>query len=460
MSVIFGEREFEFTVPVLIIGGGASGLTAALSARDKGHEVMVLERDEQCRGSSSMSLGALCAAGSSEQAKHNINDSPDCFYEDIMAKTEHKADPKLARVVAGYSGKAIDWLNDNHDIGLYVDPAWRPGYGHSQVRMHITPGRTGQDLMDRLYNACVTAGVDIVNDAHVVTIFANNDKRILGVGLKRPDGSEEEIGCNALILATCGFGGNHQMVSEYIPSMKNARYFGWELNQGEGINWGIALGAATADMDAYQGLGLLSEPQGIDVNPRLIMEGGIQVNTDGKRFSDEMADVSGQGARVIAQPNSIAWVIYDERIHKSCEDLPQYIALRELGGMKTAATAASLAELIDIPAAALMQELDTIANSAEANIPDNFGRSFSGPTLQAPYYAIRVTGALFHTQGGLVIDEKARVCDPTGAPFPNLFAGGGAARSISGTGPSGYLPGAGLCMAVTLGYIAGSEVLS
>ena len=87
---------------------------------------------------------------------------------------------------------------------------------------------------------------------------------------------------------------------------------------------------------------------------------------------------------------------------------------------------------------------------------DPFGRDFTArPTLAPPYYAIKVTGALFHTQGGLVIDEKARVLDREGRPLPNLFAGGGAACGLSGDHVWGYLSGNGLLSAVVLGRIAG-----
>ena len=85
-----------------------------------------------------------------------------------------------------------------------------------------------------------------------------------------------------------------------------------------------------------------------------------------------------------------------------------------------------------------------------------FGRNFrNDPPLEAPFYATKVTGALFHTQGGLVTDGSGQVRRPDGSLLPNLFAGGGAARSISGPGVWGYLPAAGLCMAVTLGRLAG-----
>ncbi|MDP6772729.1 MAG: FAD-binding protein, partial [Rhodospirillales bacterium] len=82
------------------------------------------------------------------------------------------------------------------------------------------------------------------------------------------------------------------------------------------------------------------------------------------------------------------------------------------------------------------------------------------PALEPPYYAVRVTGSLFHTQGGLVVDGKARVLKEGGTPLPNLFAGGGAACGISGPADWGYLSGNGLLTAVVLGRIAGEGAAS
>ena len=78
-----------------------------------------------------------------------------------------------------------------------------------------------------------------------------------------------------------------------------------------------------------------------------------------------------------------------------------------------------------------------------------------GKALKAPYCAVKVTGALFHTQGGLAIDRAARVLRQDGTPFPNLFAAGGAAVGVSGSGAAGYLSGNGLLTATVFGRIAG-----
>ena len=445
------EGGFEAHVPLLIVGGGACGLTAALAAHDAGAEVLVLEAEPTCHGSSGMSLGAVCAAGTREQARHGIDDDAAGFFADILAKTHDHADPLLALLAAQRSGAALDWLAERHQVAFELDLGWKPAFGHTARRMHATPGRSGLDMMARLLAACDRADVPIMTSASVDTLYADAQGRILGVRIVRPDGQVEQIGCDALLLATCGFGGDPALIAAHIRTMRDARYFGWEANRGDALRWGEALGASLGDLDAYQGLGLLAEPHGIDVNPKILIEGGIQVNVAGERFSDELGDVSGQGARVIAQPGGVAWVIYDARIHDLCVGLPQYDALLALGAMKVAADVPALAQTIGVPGEALQW---TIAATQLGG--DRFGRVFAGLPLTAPFHALKVTGALFHTQGGLRVDRDARVLKADGQPFANLFAGGGAARSIGGPGPSGYLPGAGLCMAITLGHVGGA----
>ena len=88
---------------------------------------------------------------------------------------------------------------------------------------------------------------------------------------------------------------------------------------------------------------------------------------------------------------------------------------------------------------------------------DPHGRDFTlHPALVGPpWWAVRVCGALFHTQGGLVIDEHAQVCRADKTKLPNLFAAGGTARSTSGPSDWGYIPAAGLFTAVTQGRLAG-----
>jgi len=124
----------------------------------------------------------------------------------------------------------------------------------------------------------------------------------------------------------------------------------------------------------------------------------------------------------------------------------------------SAETPEELAQKLKIPLSGLEDTLRHIQDCHTASSVDPFGRDFTThPVLNAPYKAIRVTGALFHTQGGLDVDERARVLDQNGIPLPNLLAAGGAARGVSGPDVSGYLSGNGLLTAVALGRIAGRQ---
>jgi fumarate reductase flavoprotein subunit len=358
-------------------------------------------------------------------------------------------------MVARGSGPTIEWLVECHGLEfVLIDGFLYPG--HSVLRMHAHPRKTGAALMGALLDAVARAGIDVVANARVVALYAGEDGRVRGFVIERPDGSGERIGCGALVLACNGYGGNRDMVRRHIPEMAGALYFGHPGNQGDAVRWGEALGGVARHMGAYQGHGSVAHPHGILITWALMMEGGIQVNAEGVRFSNEHQGYSEQAVAVLAQPGGIAWNIYDQRLHALGRDFEDYREAEAAGAIRRADDTATLAAVTGLPADRLAATLDEIARCHRGETRDRFGRDFTTkPPLAAPFYAVRVTGALFHTQGGLAIDGAARVLRRDGRPLPNLFAGGGAACGASGPEVSGYLSGNGLLSAVTLGRIAG-----
>ena len=281
--------------------------------------------------------------------------------------------------------------------------------------------------------------------------------RVLGVGFTRPDGSREAVGCDALVLATSGFGGDAAMVRAQLPAMADALYFGHAGNQGDAIRWGEALGADLRDLSSYQGHGSVASPHGILITWALMMAGGIQVNARGERFADEHGGYSEQCLPVLEQPGGCVWNVFDERRHRLGMEFDDYRTAFAAGAIRSARDVAALATLCDLPASTLARTLDDVERYAASAAVDPLGRDFStNPALVAPFRAVRVTGALLHTQGGLAVDAQARVLRRDGTPLPNLFAGGGAARGVSGAHVWGYLSGNGLLTAVTLGRAAGA----
>jgi fumarate reductase flavoprotein subunit len=330
--------------------------------------------------------------------------------------------------------------------------------GFSVERMHTVPEKTGAALMTHFLRAANAAGVDVLRDARVTDLFATRDGRVTGARFARPDGATDTVGCDALVLACSGFGGNPDMVARYIPELSGVDYFGHAGNQGDAVEWGAALGAKAADMTAYQGHGSVATPHGVLITWALMMEGGIQVNARGERFSNEHDGYSESSVRVLAQPGRVAWNVYEERLHALAMTFPDYREAEAAGAIRRATGVAALAQLIGAPIDALEHTLADCAAFADGRARDPFGRDFAAkPKLAPPYLAVKVTGALFHTQGGLEIDRDARVLRADGAPLPNLFAGGGAARGVSGAHVWGYLSGNGLLAAVTFGRIAGGS---
>lgn len=309
--------------------------------------------------------------------------------------------------------------------------------------------------MGALLAACERQDVTILTNA-TVTELLSEDERITGIRYQTPDGASETVTCDALILACCGFGGNAEMVAHWIPEMADATYHGHPGNKGDAIRWGQSLGAAVADMSAYQGHGGLAAGFGIPILWPLIMEGGYQVNANGQRFSNEAAGYSEQAANVNAQPGHVAWSIFDQRLHELMMNFDDYQQAWSAGAVTTASTLEEMAAIRNLPVEALLETQSEVDACVAGRRDDAFGRDFTGkPPLKAPYYSAKVTGALFHTQGGLVVDENGRVLKEDGSPFANLYAAGGAARGVSGDGADGYMAGNGLLTATTFGKLAG-----
>lgn len=439
-GVTFGAH-----VPVVIVGAGAAGLVAALHARALGAEVLVLERDALPRGSTALSAGLIPAAGTRWQAAAGIADSPAAFAADIMVKAHNEPDPALVQTLTSHGASVLEWLTDQHGLPFSVIQDFNYP-GHGTHRMHGLPARSGAALMDALLYAA--GDTTILCDAHVQTLFTAG-RRIAGVGYRRPDGGIEHVTCDALILACNGYGGDRALVAQHVPSMADALYFGHPGNQGDALRWGSALGAALRDLPGHQGHGSVADPGGILITWATITEGGFQVNTNGDRFSNEAQGYSEQAAPVLRQPGGVAWTVFDARIASIARQFEDFRQAEAAGIVLAAPTLAALAVQMHVPKAALEV-------SATRPDPDPFGRNYgTTPPLAPPYCAVRVTGALFHTQGGLAVGPNAAVLDQAGAAFPNLFAAGGAACGVSGRQASGYLSGNGLLSAVVLGWLAG-----
>jgi fumarate reductase flavoprotein subunit len=185
----------------------------------------------------------------------------------------------------------------------------------------------------------------------------------------------------------------------------------------------------------------------------VMMQGGIQVNRDGRRFHDETQGYSEAAVQVLAQPGGLAWNVFDGPLLELARGFPDFVQAQQAGAVRDAEDVQALACWVGCDERTLQATLDGLV----AGQADGFGRRCLRP-LQAPFHAVKVTGALFHTQGGLAIDARARVLRGDGSALPNLLAAGGAARGVSGNDVSGYLSGNGLLSAIGGGWLAAATM--
>lgn len=445
-------------VDVMVAGAGAAGLAAALAAAEQGCSVLVAEAHETFRQGSntSMSTSMVPAAGSRWQREAGVDDSPPRFLDDILRKTKGQADRRVAGALTTVAPELVAWLADRCGVplGLVTDFSYP---GHSRDRCHAVPDRAGRTLQSHLLDALGRRGeVTLVTPLRLTGVGLDGDQVATAIA-QRPDGGTEPISTRAVVLATSGYGANPELVRRHIPEIAGGIYHGGDGSSGDALAIGERLGADTGFLDAYQGHGSVAVPHGILLTWATVMHGAYLVNARGERFDDETIGYSEFGSRVVAQPENQAWMLFDRRIDEACRTFADYQDILTAGAVRWAATPAEVAELVGADPDRLGATLGAAEAAARGDRDDAFGRADWEAPLQPPYAVVKVAGALFHTQGGLRVDGRARVLRG-GQPIPGLYAAGGAAAGISGHGAGGYLAGNGLLSALGLGYLAGLDV--
>jgi fumarate reductase flavoprotein subunit len=395
---------------LLVIGAGACGLAGAISAHDAGGSVAILEGRDRPGGNSALSTGSIPGAGSRYQRAAGIEDTPERMVDDLIRVAGHHDADELTHMIARECGPLCEWLIDDLGARMELITAYRH-IGHSVERLHAPRSRRGQDLVDDLLR--------FVADRDIPIAVGNRAERLLveGETVVGAVVNGEDVAARKVLLATNGFAADRKLVAEFCPEIAVADYFGAPGSTGDAIRWGRELGAAFGNMGAYQGYAA--------------------------------AHVLGQG--------EFAWAIYDARIHGIAEAEEEYAEMATMGAVSWAETPAALAAKVGLDADGLTETIVAYNSAALDDGTDEFGRTaFALAPLQPPFAAVRVKPGLFHTQGGVLVDNEARVRRSTGGTVPNLFAGGGAAAGISGRdGALGYASGNGLITALVLGRRAG-----
>ena len=495
-------KDIEETVDVVVVGAGGAGMTAAITATDAGKKVIVVESQPIAGGNSVRSTGGMNAAKTPYQDKNEFKeaagvektlataaekfadnatitalaatvksqwdayqanpqgyfDSPELMALDTMIGGKGKNDPELVKILTQNSAGAIEWLAS---IGAELKSVGAAG-GASVKRIHRPVDENGKTAAVGAYIVPILeknvhdAGVEVITDTTAKKLLTENGK-VVGVEAEGKDGNKVVIHAKSVIMATGGFGANHEMVEKYKPELKGFATTNADGAQGQGIEMASEVGAATVDMDQIQIHPTVHIDE--DGNAHLITEGvrgdgAILVNKEGKRFFDEVQTRDKVSAAEIQQTDGEAWLILDQKMVDGAAVYQGYV---NSGYAKTGKTIEELAQNINVDPATLAETMKNWAEIYANKVDPEFGRtSFSAENAldQAPYYAILVKPGIHHTMGGLKINTNTEVLNEKGEVISGLFAAGEVTGGIHG---ANRLGGTAVTDIIVFGQIAGEN---
>ena len=435
-EVVSGASEREYTDPsemkdsydVIVIGSGGAGMSAALSAKEAGADVVILEKMPVIGGNTSKSSGGMNASETKFQKEQGIDDTNDLFYEETLKGGKGTNDPELLRYLVDNSAEAIDWLDS---IGITLsDVSFSGGFSKARIHRPADGSAVGGYLVDGLYKNLMEKKVPIFVNSNVTKI-TEKDGAVTGVKVK-VDGKEKTIKAKSVVIAAGGFGANMDMITEYKPELKNYVTTNQEGATGDGIDMAKELGAATVDMDKIQIHPTVYQEKSFLVSEAIRGEGAILVNAEGKRFYNEMETRDNVSAAINALPERYAYVIFDQELRSHSKSIDTY---EEMGMTVKADTIEVLAKEIGVPEANLKATVDSWNKYVEAKNDTEFGRAtgMDRNMTKAPFYAIKIAPGIHHTMGGLKINTKTEVLKEDGTAIPGLYAAGEVTGGVHGS---------------------------
>jgi tricarballylate dehydrogenase len=486
----------ESAYDVVVVGGGNAALCAALSARESGASVLVLERapfDERGGNSRFTAGGFRFAYTGVDDILTLVPDltedqlattdfgsySETDYFEDLARVTDHRADPDLADLLVSNSFDTLKWM-----AGKGVK--FLPMYGRQAFKFQgrfkfwgglaIEASGGGPGLVEALTKAVATAGIDIEYGARATSLVREDD-RVVGVQY-RQDRKDKEVATGSVVLASGGFEANAEWRTRYLgPGWDLAKVRGTRFNTGDGIRmaldigampWGNWSGAHACEWDQNAPVfGDLAVGDGFQKHSYPL---GILVNAKGERFLDEGADwrthtYAKYGQVILAQPGRFAWQVFDAKTAPLLRDEYRIKQMTKV----SAGTIEELAKRMEgVDADAFVKTVQQYNSAVRQDVPFDpnvlDGRRTDGLAIdksnwatlidEPPFEAYAVTCGITFTFGGLRITEEAQVVDSDGIPMPGLYACG---ELVGGLFYNNYPGGTGLMNGSVFGRIAGAS---
>jgi len=462
---------------VVVVGGGAAGLSAALIARETGADVLLLEMSDELGGAARYAQ-TLLFSGSPQQVEAGVEDSPEALIEDWPSFTGGDAgNPWLEQYAALNVAEVMDWLES---LGLGLEFLGETLFASGSVpRLHQLSTST----------APLTEVLASHLDAHdfrmqtEVTGLIAQDGRVIGVQIaSEKNGDSGWVEAKTVVMATGSFLRDHERFREVRPDLVGIELLNASapMTDGAGLTMIEGVGGTTKNLAAV-GLylhGTLDPRKGSE-GEELAIDGlndGIWINGEAQRFFNESEFNSFRPAEtVVSSVDGVVWLVVDNReptvvVDPMKEDHEtEEVFLSDLVAAGVAAEAATLEELataISVNPTTFESTVDDYNLFANGEKADEWRTGLeSGESIEhSPFRAVRLFPSTSKAFGGVAVDLDGRVVDSDGLAIPGLFAAG-ELTGMAGGSLVGSLGFAGSLSAVLLsgkiaGHTAGLEAIN
>ena len=425
---------------VVVIGAGGAGFSAAITAKNAGANVVLLEKMPAVGGNSLISGAEMNVAKNWVQPKLGINDdSPELHAQDTFKGGDGKGDMKVINVMTHQALDAAKWCRDYLGVRFEDDNLFFFG-GHSRKRALIPVGHTGTEFIAKFQAKADELGIPVITNMKAEELIKNKDGRVVGVKATM-DGSEYTFNAKGgVVLATGGFGANPEMVKKYNPKI-DERFKTTDApgSTGEALYMAERAGAELVNMGYIQTYPICDPLSGaIELIADARFDGAIMLNQEGKRFVEELQRRDVLSEAILNQTGQYCWVLWNDNIGKISNTVKahanEYEAFTKQGIMTTCDDLKCIADFTKIPFDQLRKTVKRVSDMAgKGNDKDFNHRAGLMDMQQGKYYVIKAVPSTHHTMGGVRINEKAEALTAEGKVIPGLWAAGEVTGVTHGT---------------------------
>lgn len=425
---------------VVVIGAGGAGFSAAITAKNAGANVVLLEKMPAVGGNSLISGAEMNAAKNWVQPKLGItDDSPELHAQDTYKGGDEKGDMKVINVMTHNALDAAKWCKDYLGVRFEDDNLFFFG-GHSRKRALIPFGHTGTEFISKFQAKADELGIPVITNMKAEELIKDKTGRVVGVKATM-DGSEYTFNAKGgVVLATGGFGANPAMVKKYNPKI-DERFKTTDApgTTGEALYMAERAGAQLVNMGYIQTYPICDPISGvIELIADSRFDGAIMLNQEGKRFVEELGRRDVLSEAILNQTGRYCWVLWNDNIGKISntvkEHPTEYEAFTKQGVMATCDDLKCIADFTKIPYDQLQKTVKRVSDMAgKGNDKDFHHRAGLMDMSQGKYYVIKAVPSTHHTMGGVRINEKAQALTAEGKVIPGLWAAGEVTGVTHGT---------------------------